>query len=151
MPMSAANAQALEPDATGTIVCKVAVWDGTNATVQYPVEVFWSTTTVVGRWGTGRDVGYQGFTNLDLTVALPRSYTVYLYKAVDPNNLDTYEQTYAEAVSLDIRVDKQGVATMSGKSIGFVDYPFGDAGPIGWTASECTWKLSGRSPLGSPP
>ena len=131
------------PDATGVVTCKVDYADGTSANVHYPVEFSLLDGTVVGRWGAGKDVGYDeravGYTPGG------GNFTLYVYSISDPNNPATFEKLYSETGSLDIKVDKKGKMKIDGKSFAVMDFSW-VAGEWLSLAAECDWKLDGTFP-----
>jgi hypothetical protein len=141
MPLTTAYANGV-PELTGVVTCKVDYPDGTSANIHYPVELFG--LNVVGRWGTGKDVKYDGFGS----ASSPNKFTLYLYAMTDPNNPDTFEQLYSETGKLDVKVDKKGNIKMDGKSFAVLDFNWGPPAYIrDALGAECDWKLEGTVPI----
>lgn len=144
IPVGVASAQ----DATGTVVCEqipdYTVGDPTLhefQTVTYPVQFYWN-NMVLDRWGTGKDVQYQGEMGLlQISKKLTSfTFTIYFYAMSDPNNLDTFEQLYSETGLWTVRVGKDNSMTITGESFAISD-------TISQTvAAECKWTLEGTYP-----
>ncbi len=144
IPMATAYASGQE--GSGTVACKVTYSDGTGANIQYPVELAFPKVglTLVGRWGLGNDVTYEG--QVTAHNSSGRQATFYLYSLSDPNNPDTPNQLYSETAKLDFSVNKDGKFHLTGKSLVVMDFSFAsDHLELG---AECTWKLSGSVPVG---
>lgn len=156
VPFSALLAQNPVPDGTGTVSCDVLIptmptnpdnpFEYTTENVTYEVELYGS--TVVGRWGPGKDVHYEAryFMN-----SLPMSnFTEYFYAMMDPNDPDTYEELYSETGKWDVRVNlKKNSWTLRGGSYAAIDREF-EVSPGEWEWLEqyaaCSWRMSGYIP-----